>query len=173
MDLNVIVIDNFLDNPNKVRESVLKIDFPTTGSFPGKRSLRADENYQKMVKEKLEKIFNKKLFFPYKYDSFCFQFCLENDESWVHTDGTEWAGVLYLTPNAPAESGTGLFTKVEEEYFLNTILGNVYNRMVLYRGDRLPHRSMISGFGNDIETGRLTQVLFFNTYDNGEKQLSI
>jgi hypothetical protein len=173
MDLNIIVLDDFLDNPNKVRESVLQIDFSKNGSFPGNRSLRADENYQKMVKEKLEKIFNKKLFFPYKYDSFCFQICLENHESWVHLDEAEWAGVLYLTPDAPAESGTALFTKVEEEYFLNTVLGNVYNRMVLYRGDHFPHRSMISGFGDSIETGRLTQVLFFNTYENGEKQLLI
>lgn len=171
MDLNIIVIDNFLDHPDKVRESVLKIDFPTTGSFPGKRSFRADSDYQRMVKNKLESIFNKELFFPVKFDSFCFQICLEDAESWVHTDEAEWAGVLYLTPDAPTGSGTGIYTKDEKEAYLNTMLGNVYNRLVLYKGNKLPHRSMISGFGDSLENGRLTQVLFFNTFDNGEEHL--
>ena len=46
------------------------------------------------------------------------------------------------------------------------MIGNVYNRLVLYRGD-LFHRSLQSGFGNSVETGRLTQVFFFDeaTYD--------
>lgn len=171
MDLNIIVIDNFLDNPDKVRESVLNIDFPTSGSFPGKRSFRADPDYQKMIKEKLESIFNRSLYFPSKYDSFCFQLCLEDAESWVHVDGTEWAGVLYLTPDAPIESGTGIYTKEKDEAHLNTFLGNLYNRLVLYRGNKLHHRSVISGFGDSIKNGRLTQVFFFNTYDNGEDHL--
>jgi hypothetical protein len=166
MDLNIIVVDNFLDNPDKVRESVLEIDFPTTGSFPGKRSFKADSDYQKMIKEKIENIMNCEIFFPTKYDSFCFQLCLEGDESWVHTDGSEWAGVLYLTPNAPATAGTGIFNKIEDQSYLNTVLGNIYNRLVMYRGDKLHHKSMVSGFGNNINDGRLTQVFFFNTYDD-------
>jgi len=35
--------------------------------------------------------------------------------------------------------------------------------LVLYRGD-LFHRSLISGFGDDVDTGRLTQVFFFDLY---------
>lgn len=173
MDLNIIVIDNFLDYPDKVRECVLQIDFPTTGSFPGKRSFRADPDYQKMVKNKLESIFNKQLFFPSKFDSFCCQICLEDSESWIHTDEAEWAGVLYLTPDAPIGSGTGIYTKTGEEAYLNTMLGNVYNRLVLYQGNILPHRSIISGFGDRLENGRLTQVLFFNTFNNGEEHLKM
>jgi hypothetical protein len=41
-------------------------------------------------------------------------------------------------------------------------MGNVYNRLILYRGT-LYHRSMIPGFGDSVETGRLTQVFFFDT----------
>jgi hypothetical protein len=166
MDLNIIVVDNFLDNPDKVRESVLKIDFPTTGSFPGKRSFKADNDYQKMIKEKIENIMNREIFFPKKYDSFCFQLCLEEDKSWAHTDDSEWAGVLYLTPNAPVTAGTGIFDKIEDQSHLNTMLGNVYNRLVMYRGNKLHHRSMLSGFGSNINDGRLTQVFFFNTYND-------
>jgi len=165
MDLNIIVVDNFLDNPDRVRESVLQIDFPNTGNFPGKRSFIADLDYQKMIKEKIESIMHCEVFFPSEYGSFRFQLCLEGDESWVHTDSCEWAGVLYLTPDAPVDSGTGIFDKIEDKFYSNAVIGNVYNRLVLYRGDKLPHRSILSGFGNGIQNGRLTQVFFFNTYN--------
>ena len=76
----------------------------------------------------------------------------------VHKDDSQWAGVLYLTPGADPMSGTGIF---DEEDTLITLIGNVYNRLVLYRGD-LFHRSLMPGFGTDVSTGRLTQVFFFN-----------
>jgi len=96
---------------------------------------------------------------------------------------------LYLTPNAPASAGTGIFrhkntglvswdlkvrTKEETEnceaiheaqdYTKWEVLdnfGNVFNRLVMYRGDNF-HQSM-DYFGKDLEDGRLFQVFFFNT----------
>jgi len=44
---------------------------------------------------------------------------------------------------------------------LTDILGNKYNRMVLYRGD-LFHQSL-DYFGTNKENGRLFQTFFFNT----------
>ena len=82
----------------------------------------------------------------------------QEETTWIHVDDSEWAGVLYLTPGASLNTGTGIF---DEEDSLITYVGNVYNRLVLYRGD-LFHRSIQPGFGTDISTGRLTQVLFFN-----------
>jgi len=40
--------------------------------------------------------------------------------------------------------------------------GNVYNRLVAYRGKVLYHRSILPGFGYDLETSRLTMTLFFD-----------
>ena len=40
-------------------------------------------------------------------------------------------------------------------------LGNLYNRLVIYRGD-LYHMSL-DYFGRDLQTGRLFQTFFFNT----------
>jgi hypothetical protein len=40
-------------------------------------------------------------------------------------------------------------------------IGNLYNRLILYRGD-LYHTSL-DYFGRDLETGRLFQTFFFNT----------
>ena len=41
-------------------------------------------------------------------------------------------------------------------------IGNIYNRLLLFRGHNIPHRSNIAGFGDSLETGRLSQHFFFN-----------
>ena len=43
-----------------------------------------------------------------------------------------------------------------------SVLGNVYNRLVLFRGGEIPHRSNLVGFGDCLENGRLTQVFYFD-----------
>jgi hypothetical protein len=161
MKIDTIIVDNFLDNPDLVRESVLKVPFKHSGTFPGFRSDAADKEYQKMVEVKLTEILGtSNIKFRQDRDCFRFQLCLQDDSTWIHKDDTNWAGVLYLTPDADVNSGTGIF---DENQNLVTVIGNVYNRLVLYRGD-LFHRSLISGFGNDVNTGRLTQVFFFDLY---------
>lgn len=159
MNINTIIIDNFLDKPDLVRSSVLKLPFKNTGTFPGSRTDAADYDYQEMVRLKIEPIIGSKIKFRRDRDCFRFQLCLRGDLTWIHKDDVEWAGVLFLTPNAPINSGTGIYN---EDKKLVTMIGNVYNRLVLYRGT-LYHRSMIPGFGNCVKSGRLTQVFFFDT----------
>jgi hypothetical protein len=166
MKINTIIVDNFLDNPDLVRKSVLELPFNATGPYPGLRSDRADAEYEEYIKNKLEKILNFKIK-EFVQDSFRFQLCIEDVETWVHKDETDWAAVLYLTPNAPYSAGTGIYINEEDNYDLVTAIGNVYNRLAIYRGT-LFHRSMQAGFGKDKETGRLTQVFFFNVEQNNE-----
>lgn len=161
MDINTYIIDNFLDDPDLVRKSALALSFRETGTFPGFRSDRADADYEAYIKPKFESILNCKIE-EFKQDSFRFQICMDNVDTWVHKDETEWAGVLYLTPQAPLEAGTGIYHHNGFEWKLNSAIGNVYNRLVLYRGT-LNHRSIMPGFGSTHEDGRLTQVFFFNT----------
>jgi hypothetical protein len=161
MIVNTIVVDNFLDNPDAVRQQALSLDFYEKGQFPGLRSDRADEEYEKYVQEKIEKVIGCKIT-EWSLDSFRFQLCLEDAETWVHKDPSEWAAILYLTPNAPLTAGTGIYDRESQDAELVTGIGNVYNRLVIYRGD-LPHRSIMPGFGRTFETGRLTQVFFFRT----------
>lgn len=175
MKLTTIIIDDFLDNPDKVRESVLSLDFYRKGDFPGLRSDRADLEYEKYIKDRIESVLNKNIS-EWKQDSFCFQLCLEGSETWIHHDDTEWAGVLYLT-DGPVGAGTAIYRHVptgiyeksdkvdikkSEDWEIITAIGSVFNRLVLYKAD-MYHKSLISGYGNSIQTGRLTQVFFFNT----------
>tara|TARA_X000000368_G_scaffold24326_1_gene18561 strand:+ start:370 stop:894 length:525 start_codon:yes stop_codon:yes gene_type:complete len=171
MDLNYLIIDNFLDKPDIVRESVIcgDIPFDKEGDYPGLRCdpIYVDNGYRQMVANKISKVF------PYKFKfnettshCFAFQLCLEGAETWVHKDIEEWAGILYLTPDANLESGTIMFdddlAKDESSVNVTNIVHNIYNRMILFRGGIIPHRSMISGFGDSLDTGRLTQVFFFD-----------
>ena len=184
MKINTIIIDEFLDNPDAVRNSALELDFYEKGQFPGSRSDRADEEYESYIQKKIEKILNSKIK-SWRQDSFRFQLCLENDDTWVHSDGIEWAGVLFLTPDAPLSSGTAFYefydgtqcardmeilkNKEEIDKYSQDLtkwkkvdqVGNVFNRLILFNANRF-HMSM-DYFGDSKENGRLFQVFFFST----------
>ena len=176
MKLNNLIIDDFLDNPDEIRNFLIesKTSFRRTGSYPGKRTPPVDNIvYKNMIVEKLNQFLPCKI--KMKPLSFSFQLCLSDDKTWVHLDPSDWTGVLYLTPNAPLESGTLLFKadnesmmkiRREEKHHLDIDItagiSNVYNRLVLFRGGDIPHRSNLAGFGDCFENGRMTQVFFFD-----------
>jgi hypothetical protein len=86
----------------------------------------------------------------------------------VGPDG--WAGLVYLTPEAPLGAGLKLWRNRDrsrdydwmtpgEHWELVDDLGNVFNRLILARGS-LPH-SGARGWGSGVEDGRLFQTFFF------------
>jgi hypothetical protein len=172
MDRNLIVVDNFLDAPDYIRNLALT-EFEYTKydkHVPGVRSSnRASGEYETGITKRFEEIFNAKIKWNWNNDTFHFQSCDEDTETWVHRDiGSQWAAVLYLTPDAPFKAGTSIYHRVDiRDYAEDIRIGNVYNRLVAYRGDIMYHRSTIPGFGNSIETSRLTQVFFFDIEPNG------
>jgi len=180
---NVIVIDDFYVNAKETREFILTQDFSVTGNYPGGRTKSyATED----MKKTFEKILNKKItYWPDGYNG-AFQYTTAQHSSWIHRDCTSWAGVIYLTPNAPPDAGTAFFrhkaTGLEEvtdstpEAIKKQLdndsndmskwdqidnVGNVFNRLILFRGTR-SHRSM-TYFGTNKDDGRLFQLFFFNT----------
>jgi hypothetical protein len=91
-----------------------------------------------------------------------------------------WAGVLYLTPNPPKNSGTSILRcnstilrdniEMEMDGILSKDLtkwdkvdsfGNVFNRLILYRSNQ--HHTCDNNFGTDMDNSRLTQLFFFIT----------
>ena len=167
MDRNLIVIDNFLDDPDRIRFHALSLDFDRIQkSVPGVRSNTAlGGDLQTEVETKLKTALGGEIVWDWTQDSFCFQSCQEGTETWVHIDSQgedqgEWAAVLYLTPNPVLDSGTGIWESHDHD--MNIAVGNVYNRLVAYRGKMLYHRSIVPGFGNTLETSRLTQTFFFD-----------
>jgi len=179
MDLTLIIIDNFYVNPDAVRNYALNQPFDVKGNFPGQRTkpyLPDDlKNAVQHWMSPIGKISN--WFENYGYTG-AFQIATAQDRTWIHADHfNKWAGVCYLTPDAPHSGGTALYQhKLSKEYRrinkdyegydytkwdLFDKIGNRYNRLILYRGD-LFHAS-IDYFGDNFQNGRLFQTFFFDT----------
>ena len=191
MQVRSVVIDGFYNDVDEVRAMALAMEYNTSGNYPG---IRTKPVYNQGVKDLIESIIQ-----PYagkitRWDTEytgAFQYTTQRDRSWVHADQTtRWAGVCYLTPNAPLTGGTGLFrhkatgltmapknpdgsynmdimseiykdSQDMTKWEMTDFVGNVYNRLVLYRGD-IFHTSL-DYFGRDINDGRLFQTFFFDT----------
>lgn len=175
MRVDLLSISNFYNNPDQMREFILTQPFDAIGNYPGKRTKSfIDDNIKNTIQEFIRPFAGNVTWWGDEASG-AFQYTTVSDRSWLHVDGTDWAGVCYLTPDAPLSSGTGLYRRKTndpiEDHFsefydltkwdLVDRIGNVYNRLILYRGD-LYHCSL-DYFGKDLQTGRIFQTFFFNT----------
>jgi len=190
MRVNTLIIDDFYSNPEEVREFALSQDFNVDGNYPGHRTISfLTDDLKKSIQEIVRPFAGEVTHWGGDYSG-SYQYTTAYDRSWIHSDSTTgWAAVLYLTPNAPVSSGTGLYKHKEtglcgwdnnlhsEEETLKAPhmieprdytkwelvdrLGNKFNRLVMYRSDNY-HVSM-DYFGQDMYDGRLFQVFFFTT----------
>lgn len=179
MRTSAIIIDDFYSDPDSVRKLALSQEFSVRGNFPGSRTqpwLPPD------VKSAIQYIMN----FAGKVTDWlehsgytgAFQLCTASDRTWIHSDFYNmWAGVCYLTPDAPHTGGTGLFrhratgnwARLDTDYEgfdytkwdLFDRIGNRYNRLIIYRADMF-HASL-DYFGDSPQNARLFQTFFFNT----------
>lgn len=179
---NLIIIDDFYSNPDDVRAFALQQEYKVEKNFPGKRTVSFLNESTKEGLQKIVEPFGGKVLDWYEEEggTGSFQYTTSLDRSWMHVDNyNTWAGVCYLTPNAPISSGTGLFKNKQDntmydmkrelgsesqdmtKWEMVDRIGNVYNRLVLYRGD-IYHTSL-DYFGSNIQDGRLFQVFFLNT----------
>ena len=188
MRFNSLTIDNFYADPMKVREFALSQEFAVRGNYPGQRTVSfLNDSLKKKLRDILYPFAGEITWWGGDYTG-SFQYTTASDRSWIHADSTtDWAGVCYLTPEAPLSSGTGLFRhkstgrsrydyKTEKpedaqeawdecqdmtKWEMVDRVGNVFNRLILYRADNF-HVSL-DYFGKDLYDGRLFQVFFFNT----------
>jgi len=190
MRVEMLSIADFYNNPDEVRAFAMSQEFGESGNYPGRRTKSFLNDSIKQVIQDNIRPFAGEVTFWGDISSGAFQYTTAYDKSWIHSDGiTNWAGVCYLTPDAPLSAGTGLFrhkqtglrgwtynehTKEETEssstytesmdytkWEMVDRIGNVYNRLIIYRGD-LFHVSL-DYFGKGLQDGRLFQTFFFNT----------
>ena len=183
----VVVVDNFLENPNEVREQILRIpkeEWIKRGSV----GLRSKPNpYGEIYRPIFEKLLGIETN-PEEWNGDggthgCFQWSPAETGQVVHCDATDWAGIIFLSPDAPSRTGTWLMKhkgtgKTHREQGLEDVfigneaqwdihpfekiddIGNVYNRLILWNGRHL--HTAGSYFGESIDNSRLYQVFFFN-----------
>ena len=179
----------FYNNPDSEREYALSLEYePGRNGFPGMFSTtKLPQEVSENIKEFFEKsIVHRKIT---KWDhnfNTKFSYMTKDWNPHIHHDTeTMWGAVLYLTPGAPHESGTGFYKHKATGYEANlrdrpeTALNklgegkfehlwertayspNAYNSLVVFRGNNF-HKGM-HGFGDSIEDSRLTQLFFFDT----------
>ncbi len=188
------VVDNFYEDPMAVREYALMQTY-----FPGEGAVGERTRMQFLfdgIKEKFEEIMQIKIADNTEdgfgwYDTGIngrFQSCIGGVPQVFHCDAQQWAAVLFLTPDAPPQSGTSFYRHKQSKVFHNDqidwsagengnvfskdtfldptpferqdTVGNVFNRLVIFDGGLI--HSGNDYFGHSRETGRLFQIFFFN-----------
>ena len=109
-DTNVIVADNFYENPHEVREFALSRSSynPHIEYHKGQRT---EETWRpEHIKKAIEKLLQKKIpNWEAHGANGVFQFCTSEDPIVYHVDTQSYAAVVYLTPDAPPECGTTFY----------------------------------------------------------------
>ena len=192
----LIVIDNFYNNAMETRKYVLTQEFKVRGNYPGQRTRSfANNELKNIIQDYITPFGGKIIDFPMSDETNkddnniyngAFQYTTSRDRSWIHVDGfNNWAGVLYMTPDAPVSAGTGFYkykdgttyeadlkimdNKSEIDAFCQDLtrweqvdkVGNLFNRLILFNSKR--YHMSLDYFGNSKENGRLFQVFFFST----------
>jgi hypothetical protein len=183
------IVDDFYSDPDTVRKFALEQQYIEGGFGRGFIGRRTEKQFLfPGLKEKFEEIMGIKII---KWEDHGmngrFQNCHSGEPLVYHCDDQRWAGMLYLTPNAPYQCGTTLYAhKVsrarsfydpgwDDSWKKNApgdphldrtpfepvdVLGNVYNRLVIFDASSI--HSASEYFGTYIENSRLWQMFFFD-----------
>lgn len=178
----VWVVDNFYSDPYAVREYALQQQYEDQSDwYKGKRTI--EQHFVPGTKREFEKIMGIKIR-EWESHGMCgrFQYCTSQDDIVYHWDGQTWAAMIYLTPDAPYQCGTSLYshkeTKVRHEtdpnssvafdggfydktkFELVDTVGNVFNRLFIFDAKCIHAASEY--FGTCKEDSRLFHIFFFD-----------
>jgi glycosyltransferase involved in cell wall biosynthesis len=182
LDRNLFVVDNFYDYPDEVRNFALnQVEYKA--DLRWYKGLRSTECYRSDdIRRAFESIIGESINNWEQGFNGCFQITTAEDPQVYHYDQQKWAAMIYLTPDAPLESGTrthvskvtglkhsnqdGIDLSFNSGFYDSTKFhtadsaANIYNRLVIMDA-RMIH-SAGAYFGNSKETGRLTHLFFFD-----------
>ena len=177
-----VVIDDFLKDPDSYRKFALEKQYnlhPTAH-----KGSRTEESYLfDSFRQRFEEILGAKIkdwnYYPMNGR---FQYCKAGDQLVYHTDLQEYAGVFFLSPDAPPCTGTKFFRSKHTrkmkvghneygkvyptghldptEFEMVDEVGNVYNRLVLFDAQLIHAASCY--FGDKLTNSRLFQIFFFD-----------
>lgn len=172
--LNYTLVDNFFDNVDDIRKYALSLKYIKSTNDTGWKGFRTqliDNKLLEFIKSKLIEVdenfrsLDIRAYYHYSVDDTKNE--VKNFNQYrLHKDPSEWAGVIYLTPNPNDNSGTTLHN--EDGEMVHNI-ENKYNRFIFYRGNIL--HGVLDTFGNDIEDSRLTITIFGDTITKTSKSL--
>ena len=180
----IVVVDNFLENPMQHRDFALQLEYEKKGSY----GVRSKKPYPwAEYKDYFQYMLGRTI----AWDTWtggvngCYQWCNRHQDLVYHVDSQDYAAIVYLTPDAPPNSGTsfwkskhtaerfmgrgtdhnatfgnGKYLRDPDHWELVDQVGNVFNRLVLFHGKFI--HSASEYFGEDIHDSRLFQIFFFH-----------
>lgn len=181
------IVDNFYKDPDSVREFALAQEYQINND--GEQGYIGQRTKQQYLfpglKEEFERIIGQKIT---RWEDHGmngrFQLAKAGEPLVYHCDDQRWAGMLYLTPDAPYQCGTTTYAlkgtdirhkehpeilrcfKPGSRNFDRTpfeqvdVFGNVYNRLVIFNARYLHSASEYFGF--NAENCRLWHMFFFD-----------
>jgi FkbM family methyltransferase len=183
------IVDNFYESPGEVRRFALEQEYVEGGFGRGFIGRRTEQQFLfPGLKERFEQIMGKTIT---KWEDYGmngrFQIAWSGEPLVYHCDSQRWGGMLYLTPDAPYQCGTTLYAhkKTRARTYFDVgwdvswkdvpgdahldgthfepvdVLGNVYNRLVIFDASAIHSASQY--FGTIKENARLWQMFFFDT----------
>lgn len=112
MPTQMIIVDDFLDNAQALRDAALGLTYPDEkGAFPGRNSVERidipglDEEVSRLVGEPLQALMT-----PMQSHGKCrITFAADRGRAKVHVDPAHWSGILYLSRPQDCRGGTEFF----------------------------------------------------------------
>lgn len=202
----VTIIENFYENPDAIRQFALAQEFRTctqqdkpSNGWPGARTKDLFELDKLLFEKFCKKIVS--VFHNTEHDYMRWAITTSFQSSTadygkglMHTDiSSIFAGILFLTPDAPLDAGTSIYRKNDSfdavkyqsalesndatyksngkiastdyhSMFDEVVrVNNVYNTLILFEGDQ--YHTANQFFGDCLENSRLTQTFFINKID--------
>ena len=183
------IIDNFYSDPDKVRKFALSQEYVEGGFGRGFIGRRTEKQFLfDGLKESFEDVIGRKITKWQEHGmNGRFQVAWSGEPLVYHCDSQKWGGMIYLTPGAPYQCGTTLYahkqTRARTYYDQGwdaawkdipgdphldgtsfepvDVLGNVYNRLVIFDASSIHSASQY--FGTVMENARLWQMFFFDS----------
>jgi hypothetical protein len=112
---NMVIVDDFLDNAEGLREAALNLTYPEgqQGNFPGRNSLERirieglEDAVSALVHERLVPMP------PPQSHAMCrLTYAHDKGKAKVHIDPSHWSGILYLSRPEDSQGGTDFFRHI-------------------------------------------------------------
>ena len=181
------IVDNFYKYPDAVRKFALEQEYQINNDgeqgYIGRRTF--NQFLFPGLKEEFERIMGRTI---KKWEEYGmngrFQVAKAGEPLVYHCDSQQWAGMLYLTPNAPHQCGTSTWARKGTDIRHNKhpeimqcflpgsrnfdrtlfepvdVFGNVYNRLVIFNAGYVHSASEYFGFNE--QNARLWHMFFFD-----------
>jgi hypothetical protein len=179
------IVDDFYEDPHAVRDFALRQPFDEGGIGRGYIGRRTSGRFLfPGLKERFEQIIGMPITGWESHGmNGRFQVAWAGEPLVYHCDSQRFAGMLFLTPGAPFETGTTLYANRRNRartfddpgwdeawkggnhldgtpFEPVDVAGNVFNRLVIFDGSCI--HSASEYFGQDMSDGRLWHMFFFD-----------